>query len=698
MRLAGRNVLVCNCQKTMAIDGDALAAAAGGDACRVAEHLCRRQLPLFEDAVQQSTQDGSPLLVACTQEAPLFRETLDDLSSELNSEAPDIRFVNIRERADWSEAARQPNRNVNAKMAALLAEACLDIPPATTVTMNSEGQLLILGRDEAALEAAKQVAGRLDVTVLLTPDAAVLPPRAMDVPVFRGRVTAAWGHFGAFELTVEAVQGVKTASRGTLEFEGAPQALTRTADMILDLTGGTPLFTAPDKRDGYFNPDPGNPALVMQALLTTTGMVGQFTKPRYVDYDPDICAHSRNRIVGCSRCLDNCPTGAITSDDDRVVYDPYICAGCGVCASVCPTGAARYALPAGDALLMRLRTLLRTYLSAGGERPVLLVHDTNFGDEVIDLMARLGRGLPAHVLPFAVNQVTQVGVDFLLSAAAFGAERVLLLVPPSKREECAGLAFQASLAECVFEGLGYGAERVQLIERDDPDSVGELLYALAPHPGLTPGSFQPVGRKREVIAFALDHLHRNAPNKVDEIALPAGAPFGTVVVDTTGCTLCMSCAGTCPTGALKDNPNQPQLSFAEDACVQCGLCKNTCPEKVIALTPRLSFREEAHRHRVLNEDQPFCCERCGKPFGSSSQVKRILERLQGHSMFTAAGALDHLKLCQDCRIAAMTDVPDHPFKLGTIPRVRTTADYLRAQQSGIELDDDLIDEPDNERG
>jgi ferredoxin len=420
-------------------------------------------------------------------------------------------------------------------------------------------------------------------------------------------------------------------------------------------------------------------------------MVGQFTKPRYVDYDPDICAHSRNHIVGCSRCLDNCPTGAITSANERVEYDPFICAGCGVCASVCPTGAARYALPAGDALLIRLRTLLGAYLKAGGSHPMLLVHDTEHGEAMIDIMARLGRGLPAHVLPFAVNQVTQVGVDFLLAAAAYGAERVALLVPPSKREESAGLAFQASLAECVFDGLGYGSGRVALIEDVDPDAVCDHLHALTPAPGLIAGSFQPIGRKREVILMALDQLHRHAPNKVEEIALPAGAPFGTIVVDTAGCTLCMSCAGACPTGALKDNPDRPQLSFAEDACVQCGLCKNTCPEKVISLTPRLSLRAEARGHRVLNEDEPFCCVRCGKPFGAPAQVKRILAKLEGHSMFAGAGALDHLKLCQDCRIVVLAEQPDNPFTLGTVPKTRTTSDYLRERetQNAGDRDDEL---------
>ena len=77
--------------------------------------------------------------------------------------------------------------------------------------------------------------------------------------------------------------------------------------------------------------------------------------------------------------------------------------------------------------------------------------------------------------------------------------------------------------------------------------------------------------------------------------LPAGAPFGRVVVDVAGCTLCLACVGACPTGALVDNPERPQLSFVEDACVQCGLCQSTCPESVIRLEPRLNFADEARQ-------------------------------------------------------------------------------------------------------
>ena len=73
---------------------------------------------------------------------------------------------------------------------------------------------------------------------------------------------------------------------------------------------------------------------------------------------------------------------------DRVAIDAYICAGCGQCAAACPTGAASYALPSEDALMRKLRALLIAYREAGGERPVVLVHDDPHGAPLIDALAR----------------------------------------------------------------------------------------------------------------------------------------------------------------------------------------------------------------------------------------------------------------------------------------------------------------------
>ena len=154
-----------------------------------------------------------------------------------------------------------------------------------------------------------------------------------------------------------------------------------------------------------------------------------------------------------------------------------------------------------------------------------------------------------------------------------------------------GLAKTIALAEPILSGLGFAGARVATIETDDPNALGEALYArFAPMPpAAKPASFSAVGGKRDVVRLALRELHAAAPAPVDIVALPQGAPFGTVEVKVEGCTLCLSCVSACPTGALSDDPERPMLRFAEDACVQCGLCQATCPEKVISLEAAARF-------------------------------------------------------------------------------------------------------------
>ncbi|MBT3305137.1 MAG: 4Fe-4S binding protein [Alphaproteobacteria bacterium] len=682
MKLNQQEVLVCNCEGTMTIDGKAVAKAcavapdakASGD-LSVANHLCRAEIEEF----QRVAKGADGLLVACTQEAPLFLEALDDFGIE----APAIRFANIREKAGWSKDAggtAAQKTDMTAKIAALLAEATLDIEDSNSVTMTSEGVLVILGSDDHALEAAAKLSNRLDVTVILEPGTQASSPRVMDVPVFTGRITGAEGHLGQFRVSVEDFVPASPSSKGGLKFDGAPQKGTSEADLILDLRGGASLFPAPEKRDGYFNPDPGNPALVAGALFELTDLVGSFEKPRYVDYDAAICAHSRATITGCSRCIDSCPTGAIEPNGDKVEFDPYVCAGCGTCASVCPTGAARYNLPAGETLFRRLRTILRTYALADGQTPRLLVHDTGFGEDMIATLAQGGDGLPANVLPFVVNQVTQVGLDFLFAASAFGAERVLVLLSPNKADERPALEAELALADTVLDGLGYGAGHFDIIDDTDPDAFAQRLNdlkALTPLPG---ADFLPMGRKRSVMSLALAELHKTAPSPIDAIELPVGAPFGTVNVDTEGCTLCLACAGACPTGALRDNENKPQLNFTEQSCVQCGLCRNTCPESVITLTPQLNFLATAGQAQVVKEEDPFECIRCGKAFGTKSSIEAMVEKLEDHPMFQEKGGTDRLKMCDECRVFALAEEDAHPMASAARPAPRTTADYLAERE------------------
>lgn len=658
-------LLVCNCQRTMDIDGATLARGLGKEGgIAVHSELCRAGLSSFEDALKFH----GTVHVACTQEAPLFREV-----AEAKADADVIlRFTNIRENAGWSEAKGA----AIAKMAALIAEATHVNSPADSLTITSSGICLVYGPGDVALAAARQLAGRLSVSILLTDTSDALPPSVIEAPIARGRIKRATGHLGGFAIEVDGYAAVLPSSRSKLEFAMARDGAKSTCDLILDLSGRPPLFAANSRRDGYIVAAPDDRAAIAEALLKLVDMVGEFEKPVYVAYDADICAHARSGKPGCRKCLDHCPVGAITPDGDHVAIDTAICGGCGNCASVCPTGAASYAYPRREDVLARVDAMLDAYKRAGGRRPVLLLHDQKHGRETIDAIARFGRGLPANVLPLSLNSVLQTGHETLLALVTFGAEQIVILAPPEHPEELAAIEGQIELAGSVVSALGYCGRRFALVSERDPFVVERSLHDL-PELAAAPASrFAFAGTKRDLARTVFAKLNATAPKPQETIPLPPGSPYGRISIDTKGCTLCLACVGACPTGALGDNAERPEVSFTESACVQCGLCRTTCPEKVISLEPRYNFSNATLSPTVLHGEEPFHCISCGKPFGAKAMVERVTERLRSHSMFASEKQLAIIQMCDTCRITSMANQSDDPFKGGDRPRVRTTDDYL----------------------
>ena len=67
-------ILICNCERSMTLDGKVIGKALGQDELKVHTNLCRRDMAAFEAA---AGTDG-PLLIGCTQEAPLFSEIIEE--------------------------------------------------------------------------------------------------------------------------------------------------------------------------------------------------------------------------------------------------------------------------------------------------------------------------------------------------------------------------------------------------------------------------------------------------------------------------------------------------------------------------------------------------------------------------------------------------------------------------------------------
>ena len=668
----GRICLVCSCEDTMPLDEKALRRGcdARGAELRLGEQVCRAQLDRFLAAVGE----GRPVTMACTQEASLFAQ-----EAEAAGATAPTTFVNVREHAGWSAEAAA----AGPKMAALLAAAAVPLPPTPLVSFKSEGTTLVLGRDEVALAAAERLRDRLDLTVLLTGEHPVEKPRSAEYPVLRGRARAATGWLGAFEVVVDNCAVPSPSSRDAYRWGSARNGARSRCDLILDLSGGPPLFPLAELRQGYLRADPADAAAVERAIFDAAGMVGEFDKPRFVSFDAGLCAHGRNRRTGCTRCLDLCPTGAITPGKDSVQISAEICAGCGACSAVCPTGAVTYALPPPASTAARLRALLTGFAEAGGRDPIVLLHDEAHGEALLHALARHGDGLPARALPLRVNEVSQLDLGALAGALAWGAAAVRLLMPARRPHGAEGVLRNLDYLQAALAGFGLAAEplRAAAIETDDPFSLAEALVpALALRAAWAPASFLPLGEPREIARAALRTLHDAAgPAAPPAVPLPELAPFGLARVETSGCTLCLACTTVCPTGALSANPDAPELRFLEDACVQCGLCASTCPERVIALEPRLNFDPSASAPQVVKAEAPFPCARCGKPFGTRSSIERVKRKLAGggHWMFQDPARLAVLELCENCRVFEATEGGLDPYAGPPRPVPKTNEDWLR---------------------
>ncbi|MDK2956596.1 MAG: heterodisulfide reductase subunit [Desulfovibrionales bacterium] len=84
------------------------------------------------------------------------------------------------------------------------------------------------------------------------------------------------------------------------------------------------------------------PSSVAQGSAAASKVLGLFSKDE-LESDPQVASVDIKRCVGCGKCIETCPFGAIEETDFRgepkANVIETVCQGCGVCTSTCPQGA-----------------------------------------------------------------------------------------------------------------------------------------------------------------------------------------------------------------------------------------------------------------------------------------------------------------------------------------------------------------------
>ncbi len=654
-------IFLCSCLNSIKIDNSKLLNT------NDSQIVTARELCGAESNFLHKIDKNKNVIIACTQEKKFFKEKLqNDIDKKL-------KFINIRELAGWTNK----DQYLTPKILSMLYSKIntKDFYP-HYIDMHSQGRITIIGEEDNAYETAIKLADRLDVTLILIKNPNIILTEERNFNIYKGSSINIKGYFGNFQISISEKKVLNPSSRENLQFldTDGDEIL---ADIVIDMSNAGPNISNYKKLKGYFYVEPTNILKLYSIMFDVTGLIGGFQKPKYIDFNKDLCAHSRNKQIGCSKCLDVCPTSAIKSIDHNISINSYICAGCGNCSASCPTEAITYQHPPTEVSYMQIRNLLTTYLSLRGLDPSILFYTKETGFNVISAIARLDNGLDSSILPFELDGLGQISAELLWMCYSLGAYNINILIGKKDEDISTSLNQEIVIAETLLKYLDYKFS-ITLIEDSDPFLVAKTLNdSLSLKTTKKNANFLPIGGKRKAGNMAITYLKENSKKKINIIPLPKKSPYGAVNVSKSKCTLCLACIGVCPSGALADDKDSPILSFKESLCIQCSLCVNTCPENALELIPQLNFEPEAKNFKIINQEEPFKCISCNKPFGVKSSINKTIVKLKEHSMFVNnTEALNRLKMCDNCRVVDQFNSDSFKDK-NTRKKPRTTDDYKK---------------------
>ncbi|MBI4220755.1 MAG: 4Fe-4S binding protein [Chloroflexi bacterium] len=336
---------------------------------------------------------------------------------------------------------------------------------------------------------------------------------------------------------------------------------------------------------------------------------------------------------GCDACVGSCPSGAISRREDRIAVERSSCASCASCLGVCPERAV--SLPGLSAAEVE------------AEVAALFRDPAHEPGAVVYICREASIAAPSGWYPVRVACVNTLPVAGILRPFTLGAQAVALAAcGPSCADQSPARALEnADYCRQLLEALGDPAPRVFCLGTRDlpPIPPGRARTALDGRQNSRPAVY---GKKAAADAIrALAARLNSTPRPFDH----PRSPVGLASVDAAVCTVCETCAGVCPTAALRveTSGNRTSLFFDPELCSGCGECMGACPERAAGAIRSSRVTDVAELiagERLVASAPQAICTRCGTPFANERLLQRVNALLGNGEGSTPCG-----RMCASCR-------------------------------------------------
>lgn len=365
-----------------------------------------------------------------------------------------------------------------------------------------------------------------------------------------------------------------------------------------------------------------------------TANKGNLKYTNSIKYISATCLYHHKREDICHKCVDICPTNAlsINTKEKQIDIAHIHCNECGACVALCPSGSLDFApLP---------RKAFKVIASLYKNQIALITTDIN--------SLEAGKlTLEEKVLPFVLNTTHFLDENHLLTLLQETGYGIIIHMP----EADPFLESVARFLNDIFHRK-FGKKALYICQ-----NIEDINAASQEIPCLTEALATPSSKssnKRQEFSQRLSLVVGN-----DDLGTIDAGPYldyGNMTINQDTCSLCLSCADACNTGAFSVHSEDNSLRYNAALCTQCGYCEKTCPEEnCLKLQPHaLSLSPSYFTEKRMAQDELFACVKCGVEFAPKKAVEKVIKTM------TPIFGQDNLKVkslscCSDCKARLMLE-------------------------------------------